>query len=94
MTNVEYPSIEHYNDLASIDQYHSALKEGFSKEEALAAIWRRSRDNSRTPMQWNHSQYAGFSQGTPWLEINANYSSINVENALKDDNFYFISIKI
>ncbi|WP_154992234.1 glycoside hydrolase family 13 protein [Priestia megaterium] len=91
MTNVEYPSIEHYNDLASIDQYYSALKEGFSKEEALAAIWRRSRDNSRTPMQWNHSEYAGFSQGTPWLEINANYSSINVENALKDDNsvFYF-----
>ncbi|AXI30687.1 glucohydrolase [Priestia megaterium] len=91
MTNVEYPSIEHYNDLASIDQYHSALKEGFSKEEALAAIWRRSRDNSRTPMQWNHSEYAGFSQGTPWLEINSNYSSINVENALKDRNslFYF-----
>lgn len=91
MTNVEYPSIEHYNDLASIDQYYSALKEGFSKEEALAAIWRRSRDNSRTPMQWNHSEYAGFSQGTPWLEINSNYSSINVENALKDCDslFYF-----
>ena len=91
MTNVQYPSIEHYNDLASIDQYYSALKEGFSKEEALAAIWRRSRDNSRTPMQWNHSEYAGFSQGTPWLEINSNYSFINVENALKDRNslFYF-----
>jgi oligo-1,6-glucosidase/alpha-glucosidase len=91
MTNAFYPSIEDYDDLASIDQYRSALEEGYSKEEALAAIWRRSRDHARTPMQWKDSEHAGFSKSKPWLQVNTNYASINVESALEDRDslFYF-----
>ncbi|MDR4950330.1 glycoside hydrolase family 13 protein [Neobacillus cucumis] len=91
MTNVAYPTIDEYNDLASIDQYHSALREGYSKEEALAAVWKRSRDNARTPMQWNDSKNAGFTKSEPWLKVNTNYPSINVEHSLKNNDslFYF-----
>jgi oligo-1,6-glucosidase/alpha-glucosidase len=91
MTNVAYPSIEEYDDLASIDQYHAALRDGYSEAEALAAIWRRSRDNARTPMQWSDSGQAGFTNGEPWLKVNRNYSSVNVEEALqaKDSLYYF-----
>jgi len=91
MTNVSYESIEEYNDLASIDQYQSALKEGYSIEEALAAIWKRSRDNARTPMQWNDTRNAGFTTSDPWLKVNCNYTSINVENSIenRDSIYYF-----
>ena len=91
MTNVSYESIEEYNDLASIDQYQSALKEGYSIEEALAAIWKRSRDNARTPMQWNDTRNAGFTTSDPWLKVNCNYTSINVENSIenRESIYYF-----
>lgn len=91
MTNVKYNSIDDYDDLASIDQYNKAISEGLSKEKALAGIYKRSRDNARTPMQWDESMNAGFSKGNPWLKINNNFKEINVENNLKDKNsiFYF-----
>jgi oligo-1,6-glucosidase/alpha-glucosidase len=93
MTNVAYSSIDEYNDLASIDQYHSALREGYSKEKALAAVWKRSRDNARTPMQWDDSKNAGFTKSKPWLKVNTNYPSINVENSLKNNDSLFYSYK-
>lgn len=91
MTNVAYSEIGEYDDISSIDQYHSALREGYSEEEALNTIHRRSRDNARTPMQWNAEVNAGFTTGKPWLPVNDNYPQINVENALNDSNslFYF-----
>lgn len=86
MTNVKYGSIEDYNDISSIDQYNSALKDGLSKEEALAAVHKRSRDNARIPMQWDDSKNAGFTDGQPWLKVNDNYKEINVKNNLKAEN--------
>lgn len=86
MTNVKYDSIEDYNDISSIDQYNSALKDGLSKEEALAAVHKRSRDNARIPMQWDDSKNSGFTDGQPWLKVNDNYKEVNVKNNLKAEN--------
>lgn len=86
MTNVKYESIEDYNDISSVDQYNSAIKDGLSKEEALAAVYRRSRDNGRSPMQWDSSKNAGFTEGNPWLKVNDNYKHINVKNNLESDD--------
>lgn len=86
MSNVAYPAIEHYDDLASIDQYKAALAEGLSEEAALQAIWHRSRDNARTPMQWNNQKFAGFSSAAPWLQVNPDYTSVNVERALEEQD--------
>ncbi|WP_172645551.1 alpha-glucosidase [Domibacillus tundrae] len=80
MTNTAFASVESFNDLASIDQYHSALKEGFSEADALTAVGNRSRDNARTPMQWNDTENAGFSKEKPWLAVNDNYSVVNAEH--------------
>lgn len=91
MTNVKYAGIEDYDDISSVDQYHSAIKEGYSPEEALKILHRRSRDNSRTPMQWRDEAHAGFTSGTPWLAVNDNYRDINAEQSLSagDSLFYF-----
>ena len=86
MTNVNRPSIDDYNDLSTHNQYRMALGYGFSEEEALKAVWKYSRDNARTPMQWNSEVNAGFSKGTPWLAVNANYETINAEAEEKDEN--------
>ena len=91
MTNVKFAQIDEYQDLATHGLYEEALKAGYSKEEVMEAVWRRSRDNSRTPMQWSAAKNAGFSEAEPWLKVNPNYNEINVEKNLKDDNsvFYF-----
>ena len=86
MTNVKYNSIEDYNDISSIDQYNSALRDGLSKEEALTAVHKRSRDNARIPMQWDDSKNAGFTDGEPWLKVNENYKEINVKNNLESED--------
>lgn len=91
MTNVKFAQIDEYQDLATHGLYEEALKAGYSKEEVMEVVWRRSRDNSRTPMQWSAAKSAGFSEAEPWLKVNPNYCEINVEKNLKDDNsvFYF-----
>lgn len=90
--NVRWPSIDCYNDISSYGQYDFALNEGFSKEEALAAVHAFSRDSARTPMQWNSSQNAGFTSGEPWLPVHENYAEENVqaesENAASVLNWY------
>ena len=92
MDNIALDDINRYDDISSYGQYEAALKEGYSKKEALEAIHRFSRDNARTPMQWNDSEYAGFSKAEPWLTVNDNYREINVEAQEKDPssvlNFY------
>lgn len=86
MQNALWNSIEEYDDISTKDQYHIARAAGLSDEEALAVCNRMSRDNARTPMQWNNRENAGFTMGTPWLKVNDNYRTINVEQQEKDDN--------
>ncbi|CAM3828337.1 glycoside hydrolase family 13 protein [Mesobacillus zeae] len=84
MTNVQFNSIEDYNDIATINLYKQGIAEGKSHEQMIEVIWASSRDNSRTPMQWSAAEHGGFSTGTPWMKINPNYRDINVEAQLKD----------
>ncbi|WP_017222139.1 alpha,alpha-phosphotrehalase [Moritella dasanensis] len=90
MTNPGYTSIEQYRDLESTNMYDIMLnQQGKNKAEALAILAQKSRDNSRTPIQWNSEQHAGFTKGNPWLEVAENYQDVNVEQALKDENSVF-----
>lgn len=84
MTNVKFQSIEEYNDVADKNRYRYKREEGISHEDIMKIIWASSRDNSRTPMQWSAMENAGFTTGTPWLGINENYKTINVEQQLHD----------
>ncbi|MBQ9521088.1 MAG: alpha,alpha-phosphotrehalase [Oscillospiraceae bacterium] len=84
MTNAHYTNIAQYNDVECINYYKILLERGLSEQDALEVLARRSRDNSRTPMQWNAGQNAGFTDGSPWLEIPDNYSFINVEAEEED----------
>lgn len=86
MQNCLMDSIEEYNDIETINQYNIARKAGLSDREALAVCYRFSRDNARTPMQWSDGAGAGFTETTPWLKINPNYTEINVEAESRDDN--------
>ena len=79
MTNVAWDSIDDYNDIQSHGQYNFALKEGFSPEQAMNFVHFFSRDNARTPMQWDNSKNAGFSKGKAWLPVNENYPEVNAE---------------
>ena len=79
MQNAIWNSIEEFNNINTIDQYQIATEAGLTDSQALSACCKMSRDNARTPMQWNNSINAGFTIGTPWLKINPNYKSINVE---------------
>lgn len=79
MRNCQRASIEEYDDISTRDEYQKALRAGLTPEEALAVCGQISRDNARTPMQWDDSENAGFTSGTPWLKVNPNYSMINVK---------------
>lgn len=84
MINNERSSIDEFDDISSHNQYTRALEEGYSKEEALHFVNRRSRDNTRSPMCWNSSEYGGFSDVKPWLALNEHASEINVEKQIND----------
>ena len=86
MQNVSFGRIEEYDDISTIDQYHIAREAGLSHEEALSVCEKMSRDNARTPVQWNGEEHAGFTTGTPWLKVNPNYKKINVADQEKDEN--------
>ncbi|WP_147804557.1 alpha-glucosidase [Alkalicoccus halolimnae] len=86
MTNVRYDSIAEYDDLSTIDQYEAALREGIPEEKAYELVTNRSRDNSRTPMQWSEEVHGGFSSADPWLKANDNYDRINVAQSLDDED--------
>ena len=98
MTNVKFEDIEDYNDIKTINIYKEKIKKGMSNEEALEYVWKTSRDNSRTPMQWDVIENAGFSKEKPWLKVNPNYLNINVNKQENDPNsilnFYKKMIKI
>ena len=82
--NIAWPSIDDYNDLSSHNQYKTAIEDGLSESEALDCVHRFSRDNARTPMQWDGSENAGFTTGKPWLPIHDDYKTENAESEAKD----------
>lgn len=86
MTNVHYPEIFYYNDIATYNRYIKHREEGMPKEKALKYEWATSRDNARTPMQWDATENGGFTTGKPWLAMNPNLASINVKSQLEDPN--------
>ncbi len=85
MTNVAFDSIDDYRDLNTVYTYNSEVGNGVASEEILKRIHSFSRDNSRTPMQWDRSENAGFTKGTPWIKVNPNYKEINVAQAESDE---------
>lgn len=91
MTNPHFKSIEQYRDVESLNHYQILQDKGMTKEQALMILDVHSRDNSRTPMQWDDSINAGFTTGTPWIQTADNYTNINVKNSLedKDSIFYY-----
>ena len=92
MTNVQFDKVEDYQDVQSTGLYYSKLEQGMSHEDIMEIIWATARGNSRTPMQWSHEANGGFTTGTPWLAVNPNYQTINVEAQEEDPdsilNFY------
>ena len=89
MVDPDYDSMADYVDVESINAYQMLLTEGKSEQEAFQIIQAKSRDNSRTPMQWDASENAGFTRGTPWLKAGKSYPQINVENEIKGPIFAF-----
>ena len=84
MENLKISSIEEVDDISSIDSYKVARAQGVSDADALHMIEKYGRDNARTPFQWDSSENAGFTTGTPWLRVNPNYTEINLADE-KDD---------
>ncbi len=84
MTNIELESWEEVNDIEARNAYQMAMRNGIDTNQLLQAVNLNGRDNARTPMQWDDSQYAGFSDTKPWLKLNPNYTNINVAKDLSD----------
>lgn len=93
MTNCPISSIEEVDDIESINMYNERLAQGYTKEAILSSINAKGRDNARTPMQWDESENAGFTKGTPWLHVNPNYPMINAKENLADTNSIFYTYK-
>ena len=89
MVDPDYDSMADYVDVESINAYQMLLEQGKTPEEAFAIIQAKSRDNSRTPMQWGDSANAGFTTGSPWLKAGKSYPEINVENEIQGPIFTF-----
>lgn len=89
MTDPKFDRIDEYRDVESLNMYDLKQKEGMRTEEILGILKSKSRDNSRTPVQWNESRHAGFTSGEPWINAASNYNKINVEEALEDRNSVF-----
>ncbi|CCJ91540.1 Alpha-glucosidase [Cronobacter turicensis 564] len=92
MTNTRFASLDDFDDVSAHNKARDLRDQGMSEEEIVAFLTRTGRDNSRTPMQWDASPYAGFSTHEPWLKVNPNYEMINVESQQHDPhsvlNFY------
>lgn len=89
MTNPHYTGIGQYRDIESLNYYKILLEQGKTADEALEILAARSRDNSRTPMQWNGGAHCGFSEAEPWIPVSDNSAQINVESQLGDDTSIF-----
>ena len=89
MTNPKFTSINQYRDIETLNAYRSLRNQGLDEDTIMKVIGQKSRDNSRTPVQWTDEENAGFTTGTPWIGIPDNYREINVEAAIKDKNSIF-----
>jgi oligo-1,6-glucosidase len=90
MTNVKFEAIRDYRDIETLNMYKDHVEErGGDSQAVLATIHAKSRDNARTPVQWDDSENAGFTTGTPWIKVNPNYKDINAKQALADPDSIF-----
>ena len=98
MTNIDYNNISFYNDVETINAWKEAIDNKKNMKKFFEAIQKQSRDNARTPMQWDNKKNAGFSKAKPWIKVNDNYKKINVKNQEKDLdsilNYYKLLIKL
>jgi oligo-1,6-glucosidase len=93
MTNVKFESIDDYRDIETLNAYREMIRDQrLNPRTVLRKLHAKSRDNARTPMQWDAGPNAGFTSGKPWIQLNRNYPQINVENALANPNsiFYYV----
>lgn len=93
MTNYPFSGIEDFFDVESVNMYRERKQMGYPEEEIMKSLCAKSRDNARTPMQWDNGPGAGFTKGTPWCRVNPNYEKINAAEALKDQNSIFYYYK-
>ncbi|WP_010632786.1 glycoside hydrolase family 13 protein [Sporolactobacillus vineae] len=90
MTNIHYSSINDYKDIETLNMYEKQVNdEGMDPHKVMDSIYAKSRDNARTPMQWDDTKNAGFTSGNPWIKVNPNYKKINVKQALSDNHSIF-----
>ncbi|MGX6978807.1 alpha,alpha-phosphotrehalase [Vagococcus elongatus] len=91
MVNPDYTRLKDYRDVESYNAYEEMLKKGLTKTQALEILQEKSRDNARSPMQWQNSTHAGFTKGTPWINVSEQYKEINAESEMskKDSVFQF-----
>ncbi len=88
MTNSKF-TMEQYRDIETVNMIKDRRERGYSDESILASLYAKSRDNARTPMQWDDSLNAGFTTGTPWLDVNPNYKEINAKSQMEDPDSIF-----
>lgn len=86
MTNAYFTNINQYRDVESINYFNILKQQGLAEDEIYHIIQERSRDNGRTPVQWNDQEHAGFTNGTPWISPVFNYKDINVERSMNDED--------
>lgn len=89
MENVAFENINQYDDISTLEEYQVAIENGLSKEQALEAVKRYSRDNARVPFQWDDSENAGFTTGTAWLPVSKDYPAINLQHQCADPDSVF-----
>ncbi|WP_208920969.1 glycoside hydrolase family 13 protein [Paenibacillus uliginis] len=89
MTNYPVSSIDEVEDIESVNMYHARLANGYAVSDIIESINAKGRDNARTPMQWDGSDNAGFTTGTPWLHVNQNHTTINVKQNIENPDSIF-----
>jgi oligo-1,6-glucosidase len=89
MTNFPFAALEDFRDIESLNHYAEAVAAGDPPDHVLAALCAMSRDNARTPMQWDASEHAGFTTGTPWIPVNPNHHEVNARAAMADPDSVF-----
>jgi oligo-1,6-glucosidase len=89
MTNVKFESIDQYKDLETLNMYKEKMEQGIDERQIFESIYVKGRDNARTPMQWTSEKNGGFSEGTPWIESNPNFTEINAAQATQQQDSIF-----